>query len=112
MPTRKFRELVQAMPPERQQRIANRVQQSLAAMPLEEIRKARQMTQAKLAETLGGNQGGTWRMKHGTKIKIGSWAENWRSALFALIARCGSHSSKNCHRNRATRPRSERDRFL
>ena len=53
MPTRKFHELVESIPTERQQRIANRVQESLASMPLEEIRKARQMTQAKLAETLG-----------------------------------------------------------
>ena len=57
MPKRKFRELVQAMLPERQQRIANRVRQSLAATPLDEIRNAREMTQAKLAETLGANQG-------------------------------------------------------
>jgi transcriptional regulator with XRE-family HTH domain len=50
MPTRKFRGLVKAMPAERQRRIANRVRQSLMSMPLEEIRKARQMTQAKLAD--------------------------------------------------------------
>ena len=46
MPTRKFRELVKAMPADRQQRIAARVHRTLASMPLEEIRKARQMTQA------------------------------------------------------------------
>ncbi|HZT69426.1 MAG TPA: helix-turn-helix transcriptional regulator [Terriglobia bacterium] len=74
MPTRKFRELVQAMPPERQQRIANRVQQSLAAMPLEEIRKARQMTQAKLAETLGVNQGEISKIEHRTDIYISTLA--------------------------------------
>jgi hypothetical protein len=50
MPTRKFRELVESMPAERQRRIAKRVRESLASMPLEEIRKARQMTQAKLAQ--------------------------------------------------------------
>jgi DNA-binding transcriptional regulator YiaG len=57
MPSRKFRELIKSMPAERQQKIANRVRQSLASMPLEEIRKARQMTQAKLADALGVNQG-------------------------------------------------------
>ena len=74
MPTRKFRELVQAMPPERQQRIANRVRQSLAAMPLDEIRKAREMTQAKLAETLGVNQGEISKIEHRTDIYISTLA--------------------------------------
>jgi hypothetical protein len=37
MPTRKFRELVESMPAERQQRIAKRVRESLGSMPLEEI---------------------------------------------------------------------------
>lgn len=74
MPTRKFRELVQAMPPERQQRLANRVRQSLAAMPLDEIRKAREMTQAKLAETLGVNQGEISKIEHRTDIYISTLA--------------------------------------
>ena len=74
MPTRKFRELVQAMPLQRQQRIANRVRQSLSAMPLDEIRKARQMTQAKLAETLGVNQGEISKIEHRTDIYISTLA--------------------------------------
>jgi transcriptional regulator with XRE-family HTH domain len=74
MRTRKFRELVQAMPPERQQKIANRVRQTLAAMPLDEIRKARQLTQAKLAETLGVNQGEISKIEHRTDIYISTLA--------------------------------------
>jgi len=74
MPTRKFRELVQKMPAERQQRIANRVRESLASMPLDEIRKARQMTQAKLAETLGVNQGEISKIEHRTDIYISTLA--------------------------------------
>ena len=74
MPTRKFRELVQAMPPERQRKIANRVRQSLAAMPLDEIRKARQMTQTKLAETLGVNQGEISKIEHRTDIYLSTLA--------------------------------------
>lgn len=74
MPTRKFRELIQAMPPERQQKIANRVRQSLAAMPLDEIRKARKMTQAKLAETLGVNQGEISKIEHRTDIYLSTLA--------------------------------------
>lgn len=74
MPTRKFRELVQAMPPERQRRIAKRVRDTLASMPLEEIRKARQMTQAKLAETLGVNQGEVSKIEHRTDIYLSTLA--------------------------------------
>ena len=74
MPTRKFRELIQAMPPERQQRIGNRVRESLATMPLDEIRKARQLTQAKLAETLGVNQGEISKIEHRTDIYLSTLA--------------------------------------
>ena len=68
MPTRKFRELVQAMPVERQRKIATRVRETLSSMPLDEIRKARQMTQAKLAEVLGVNQGEISKIEHRTDI--------------------------------------------
>ena len=74
MPTRKFRELVQTMPAARQQKIASRVQQSLAAMPLEEVRKARQMTQAKLADALGVNQGEVSKIEHRTDIYLSTLA--------------------------------------
>jgi transcriptional regulator with XRE-family HTH domain len=74
MPTRKFRELVKAMPAERQRKIANRVRQSLMSMPLEEIRKARQMTQAKLADALGVNQGEVSKIEHRTDIYLSTLA--------------------------------------
>ena len=74
MPTRKFRELAQTMPVARQQKIASRVQQSLAAMPLEEVRKARQMTQAKLADALGVNQGEVSKIEHRTDIYLSTLA--------------------------------------
>ena len=74
MPTRKFRELVKAMPAGRQRRIASRVRQSLMSMPLEEIRKARQMTQAKLADALGVNQGEVSKIEHRTDIYLSTLA--------------------------------------
>ena len=74
MPSRKFRELVKAMPDERQQKIANRVRQSLASMPLDEIRKARQMTQSKLALALGVNQGEVSKIEHRTDIYLSTLA--------------------------------------
>lgn len=74
MPTRKFRELVDAMPVERQQKVADRVRQSLTSMPLEEIRKARRMTQSKLAETLGVNQGEVSKIEHRTDVYLSTLA--------------------------------------
>ena len=74
MPNRNFRELLENMPAERQQKIANRVRQSLASMPLDEIRKARHMTQAKLADTLGVNQGEISKIEHRTDIYLSTLA--------------------------------------
>jgi len=75
MPTRKFRELLKAMPAERQRRIAKRVRDTLVSIPLEEIRKARQMTQVKLAEVLGVNQGEISKIEHRTDIYISTLAD-------------------------------------
>lgn len=75
MPTRKFRDLLQAMPADRRQKIANRVQRTLASMPLDELRKARQMTQVKLAEALGVNQGEVSKIEHRTDIYLSTLAE-------------------------------------
>jgi len=74
MPTRDFRELIEAMPDERQRKIARRVRRTLAAMPLEEIRKARQMTQAQLSRTLGVNQGEVSKIEHRTDIYLSTLA--------------------------------------
>ena len=64
MRTRKFRELLSAMPVDRQKNTAERVRKTLAAMPLDELRQARQMTQAKLAQTLGVNQSEVSKIEH------------------------------------------------
>ena len=74
MPTRRFRELVQNMPLERQRKLAKRVRETLGSMPLEEIRKARQMTQAKLAEVLGVNQGEVSKIEHRTDLYVSTLA--------------------------------------
>ena len=74
MPTKNFSELVKAMPEATQRRIARRVRQTLDSMPLEEIRKARQMTQIKLAEELGVNQGEVSKIEHRTDIYLSTLA--------------------------------------
>ena len=75
MPTRKFRELIEAMPRERQQRIEKRFQDSLAAMPLDQLRKAQEMTQLQLAEILGVNQGEVSKIEHRSDICLSTLAD-------------------------------------
>jgi DNA-binding XRE family transcriptional regulator len=75
MPTRNFRELLEAMPADRQQRIEKRLRDSLAAMPLEQLRKAQEMTQLQLAEILGVNQGEVSKIEHRSGICISTLAD-------------------------------------
>jgi predicted XRE-type DNA-binding protein len=75
MPTRNFRELLGPMPPHRQRRIENRFQKSLAAMPLDQLRKAQQMAQLQLAEILGVNQGEVSKIEHRSDICVSTLAE-------------------------------------
>jgi transcriptional regulator with XRE-family HTH domain len=75
MPTRKFRELLEAMPVERQRKLEKRFQDSLAAMPLDQLRKAQQMTQLQLAEVLGVSQGEVSKIEHRSDICLSTLAE-------------------------------------
>jgi transcriptional regulator with XRE-family HTH domain len=75
MPTRKFRDLLQAMPPERQQRIEKRLQETMAAMPLDQLRRAQEMTQIQLAGILGVNQGEVSKIEHRQDICISTLAD-------------------------------------
>ncbi len=75
MPTRKFRELLDEMPANRRQRVAERVRETIAAMPLDELRRARQMTQAKLARSLGVNQGEVSKIEHRTDLYLSTLSE-------------------------------------
>jgi hypothetical protein len=75
MPTRKFRELLEAMPPGRQRRIEKRFQDRLAAMPLDQLRKAREMTQLQLAEILDVNQGEVSKLEHRSDICVSTLAD-------------------------------------
>jgi transcriptional regulator with XRE-family HTH domain len=63
------------MPGERRREIAKRVRQTLESMPLDELRRAREMTQAKLAETLGVNQREVSKIEHRTDVYISTLAE-------------------------------------
>ena len=75
MPTRNFRELLDAIPVERRRNVDQRVRESIAAMPLDELRRARQMTQTRLAESLGVNQGEVSKIEHRTDLYLSTLTE-------------------------------------
>lgn len=67
---RNFKELQAKMSPERLARSEVRVKAMLAAMPLEELREARALTQQGLANILGINQGAISKMEHRTDMYV------------------------------------------
>lgn len=75
MRTRKFSELTKDWSEERRGRVARRVKETLESMHLEELRKAREMTQTKLAETLGVAQSEVSKIEHRTDLYISTLAE-------------------------------------
>ena len=75
MPTRNFRQLTGAMPPERQQKLERRFQENLAAMPLDELRKLRELTQLQLGELLGVNQSEISKIEHRSDICVSTLTE-------------------------------------
>jgi len=83
VPTRKFSELLQAMPPERRESIEKRFEESLASMPLDELRKAREMTQIQLSEVLGVHQSEVSKIEHRSDICI--------STLVDYVEALGGH---------------------
>ncbi len=75
MRNRRSGELLTAIPANRRKKIAERVRETLAAMSLDELRQARQMTQAKLAETLGVNQSEVSRIEHRADLYLSTLSE-------------------------------------
>lgn len=67
---RNFRELEAKMSPERRARIAARVKEELAKMPLHQLRNAREMTQTRLAEVLEMDQGNISRLEKRTDMYL------------------------------------------
>ena len=75
MPTRNFRQLMEAMPPARQLEVEKLFQESLAAMPLEQIRRAHEMTQLQLGEALGVHQSEISKIEHRSDICVSTLAD-------------------------------------
>ena len=69
---RKFQELRSEMSPKRRARNKARTDELLAEMPLQELRKARKMTQEALAAVLGRRQAAVSKMEHRTDVYVGT----------------------------------------
>lgn len=65
-----FIELEAGMSPERRARVAARVKEELALMPLHQIRNARRMTQTRLAELLEMDQGNISKLEQRTDMYL------------------------------------------
>jgi DNA-binding XRE family transcriptional regulator len=68
--TRNFKELQAKISPERRARTEERVRQAVKEMALDELRQARQLTQARLAETLGVDQGSISKLERRTDMYV------------------------------------------
>jgi transcriptional regulator with XRE-family HTH domain len=67
---RKFRELIAKKPPEWHAMVAARKRELLAEMPLQELRRARQLSQEALAEALGASQPEVSKIEHRTDLYV------------------------------------------
>jgi DNA-binding XRE family transcriptional regulator len=67
---RNFNELRAKMSPESRARVEERVKATLAAMPLEELREARELTQTQLAQVLQVSQGAVSKVERRADMYI------------------------------------------
>jgi len=72
---RKFEELIQEMPPAARSRAEARATQLIAEYALHELREARSMTQARLAEILGKDQSVISRIEKRTDMYVSTLAD-------------------------------------
>jgi transcriptional regulator with XRE-family HTH domain len=63
------------MPPARRQRIEKRFEESIASMPLDEIRKMRAMTQLQLSELLSVHQSEISKIEHRSDLCVSTLAD-------------------------------------
>lgn len=67
---RNFKELQAKISPERRARTEERVKLAIKEMALNELRQARQLTQARLADTLGVDQGSISKLERRTDMYV------------------------------------------
>lgn len=71
---RKFSELRAKMSVEAQQESERKAQEVIGSMPLEQLRRARQLTQQQLAETLHLNQASVSKLERRTDLYVSTLA--------------------------------------
>lgn len=87
--TKKFEALRKRMSPERRARAHARAEEMLAAMPLQELRRARQMSQETLASALDTSQASISKLEHRVDVYV-STLRNYIRAMggdLEIIAR-------------------------
>jgi DNA-binding XRE family transcriptional regulator len=67
---RNFKELQTKISPERRTQTEERVRQAVKEMALDELRQARRLTQARLADTLGVDQGSISKLERRTDMHV------------------------------------------
>jgi transcriptional regulator with XRE-family HTH domain len=67
---KKFRDLIAAMPPERQERIRRGTEELIAEMPLHELRRARELSQEHLAHEMNQSQSAISRLERRTDMYL------------------------------------------
>jgi predicted transcriptional regulator len=67
---RHFRELEAKVSPEARERAATKAREWIAAMPLQQLRNAREMTQTRLAEVLEMDQGNISKLEKRTDMYL------------------------------------------
>jgi transcriptional regulator with XRE-family HTH domain len=67
---KKFRDLIAAMPPERQERIRRGTEELIAEMPLHELRRARELSQEHLAREMNQSQSAISRLERRTDMYL------------------------------------------
>ena len=75
MSTRKFQELIQALPQDRRVKLEQNFAAAIAEMPLDQLRKALQMTQVNVANALDVSQGEVSKIEHRGDICVSTLAE-------------------------------------
>ena len=67
---KKFRDLIAAMPPERQEEIRRGTLELIAEMPLHELRRARELSQEHLAQEMKQSQSAISRLERRTDMYL------------------------------------------
>jgi len=89
MANKKFRDLIAAMPPEHRGQVEARARQMLAEMRLQELRKARRLSQVALAKTLKAQQATISKLERRTDMYVSSLRQyiNAMGGELEIIAR-------------------------